>query len=196
MFVSFHPSKKSSSGFGFLELLLAIAVLSFILASIIGFNVQMSKLSAADSVQTAVEVVRRRIIVSVIDPSGWAFTYNANSNMTCLKNNMTVPCLDGGAPIANQPLALYDGSGTLVYDGRSPSEGFTPWGVRCTTYNANNATQSCYFHYDLIWGASCAVANCMNPVVVVSATLSVAANAPFSFNPSFYSIPATYRMAQ
>ena len=183
-------------GLTLIELLIATGVLAVALMLIANMAMQLTSISHKTTEKTEIESFRKQIINTVTDPNAWAQTYTsgtsgqyAGGNMGCILNN-TTSCPAGQM----QPFALLDGAGNLVYDGLSASEGFTPLGLRCTTFDTNNATSNCFYHYALTWTAVCN-GSCINPVVKVSAQLQVAKNANSIVSTTHFSIPALYRTA-
>lgn len=193
---------QTHSGFGLIELIITLAIIAFIIASISALHMELLNLATKNSEHTSFALIRRNIIISALDNSSWQVTYLNGSagqfaagNMGCIQNNTSVQCSNSTAPIMNQHFALFDGSGLLVWDGLNPTAGLTIWGDLCNTFDPNNATNGCFFHYDLTWSAVCSVPNCLNPLIAVQADLQIAKNSNMSFNSSGASVPVIYRSA-
>jgi prepilin-type N-terminal cleavage/methylation domain-containing protein len=201
-------NSAASKGFSFLELIIAVAVLSMVVLSIAGLNFQLRKQQTDSTNLVQIAVFQRNLIALVLNGDSWKATTAAGSqapagasplgNMGCLANN-TLSCNDvsTGAPIQNQSFAIYDAAGKLFYDATDPKSGITLNGLPCSTFT-NPGNAGCPMRFDLKWNAICTGA-CINPMVKVNATLlypTQGGQQQLVINASHYSVPDTVRSAQ
>ncbi|MGZ3721568.1 MAG: type II secretion system protein [Bdellovibrionales bacterium] len=193
---------QSDTGFGLIELLVAVAIISVILLSIGELNLQMHKTSIQAGTGVDVDILRRNIVSVSLDTNSWTATLVAGSpavggGMTCL--NLSQPCEVAGVPIADQSFALLDAVGNTVFDSTLPNNGFAYDGSLCTTFSkvAGAGSDDCPFHYDLTWTAYCNPGACVNPLVKIHAKLFFnPATQHLVFNPNRYAIPDFVRPAK
>lgn len=196
------------NGFGLLELMGSVAVLSFVVLSIAGLNLQLRKQQVESTNLVQIGVFQRNLIAVVLDKASWQKTIAAGAptgsnplgKMGCLVTGTTSCTVDGsstGTPIQNQAFALYDAAGSLIFDATNPTNGITLNGLPCSSFSTTG-DNSCPMRFDLKWNAVCTGA-CINPMIKVNATLLFpvpAGQQGLIINTSRYSVPDTLRSAQ
>lgn len=195
--------KKTEFGFSFLELLIAIGLLSTATMAIMSMNVSLSTKQADLNSLFQIDSVRQNIQVLVRNQSSWVKTTHMSLNaspggMGCLNDG--TPCTENGSasgtPITNRRFAIYDPAGTLIFDATNTANGFTFDGTPCSSFS-QSGNDECPFRFELTWSAQCTSGSCVNPVVKVTGALVFRPEkARFPLKPSRYSVVDILRNAQ
>lgn len=109
---------------------------------------------------------------------------NNSSAMNCVVNKVNCYAQSG-------QINLYDEKGNVVpflSTDSNPSQGLSPKGAVCNTFDYNNGNASCPFKWVAQWSAVCSGNPCLNPTVKISVVLNYSKNAPIGNFPtsSFY----------
>jgi prepilin-type N-terminal cleavage/methylation domain-containing protein len=194
-------------GFSLLELLVALGVLSVVVFAIADLNLSLRKQQITTTYSTQLDVLKRNIVAVVNNENSWLKTIAAGSptglypqsNMGCLADG-TTPCTvdgtPGGALIQNQPLALLDAAGNVVFDSTQPNSGFTLQGLPCSNFSMTG-NDDCPLRFQLNWSAVCSPP-CTNPLVKVNGTLlsKQSSGKGLIINLNNYSVPDIMRNGQ
>jgi hypothetical protein len=162
---------RGKSGFGILEVMVGAALL---MTSIMGalFISGITASTAGDSpIAIGLAISRTDLVNNVQNDQAWSRTVQdiTNASLSCLR--LETDCYSGTA--ANGTFQLRDAADAVVYDGRSPTSGFTIQGLPCTTFDPVLGNPLCPIHYDLRWEAQCIASPCINPPIKVTATADV-----------------------
>lgn len=168
------------AGFGLVEVLVALALLSVLSLGLARFATFSSKQQSRTVTINKLEEVRAIFYTTLRNNDAWVSTINDPSNpgMACLKNSTSCTGLPTAATAkfrANDP----SGNPILGYSPlASASNGFTLNGTVCNTYvpPPGVGNDNCPFRLDLTWNPVCpAVGPCTNPLVMVDGV--------FTYNP-------------
>jgi prepilin-type N-terminal cleavage/methylation domain-containing protein len=148
---------KGASGFGLIEVLIAIVVFSVAMTSIAFLNTWLGKQALHIAKRSQLTTFRSNILALVLDNPSWAVTVYSNPNMrNCLTRGGGAACIQYQATLFD----LYDSSGTLVYKSRGTNtDGVTIAGVPCGPNSTAGApyntyvypSTNCPFRYRLYW---------------------------------------------
>ena len=206
---------KGDAGTSLVEVMVGASVLTVITVGLLQFLTFLTSQQSKATSTVQLDLIRRNLIALASSSSSWTNTITNPVNataMSCLASH--TPCTkDGsptGAPIQNQPFALFDGSAASqpYYNALPGNNGVTPAGVFCDGYpivtnhsNLQSPSQntSCVYRFDLKWSAICTPGNCVNPQVKISAILlktPTSAGNAFNLNPANYSVAQLFRSAQ
>ena len=177
-----------NSGFTFIEIIVTLAVSAVVIVTVV-IVLSGTGASQNEAMATAQIGVYNRLMLEMLTSDvAWQISIQHGlqsgsnpANMDCIGSSI-IPCTATGKPadqpITNQPFALFDPGGQIVYDGTSPTQGLTSQGALCNNYvsDPKNGSDDCPFHYDLTWSADCQPNNCVNPQIEVNGT--------FHYNPS------------
>jgi len=208
---------KSATGFGLIEVLIAIVVFSVAMTSIAFLNTWLGKQATQIADLSQLNTFRSNILTFVMDNPSWLLTATKQVGAAYVNPGM-VTCLTGGGGSSAGCVQyranlfdLYDASGGLVYKSRGVNtNGVTVTGIPCGPDSSAGApyttyvypSPNCPLQYKLYW-----VQMDLNPYtnVGVIATLEVgrlAGGAPatdltinparFSFMPPGTSAPQFY----
>jgi len=180
---------SNSRGFGFVEILVVVAILSIVALGIGGLTVQFSKQQQQSNTVIQADVFRRSLIALIVSNTSWDYTTKANASMACLYNG--APC----ATTTQQPFAIYDASNTVFYD--PATKGINYSGQVCDGF-ALTGNDQCPLRYDLEWQPICPpLGSCLNPQVLINATLIYKPlNSRVVINTNSYSVPNMVRAPQ
>ena len=178
---------RNHAGFGLVEVMIAVAIISIIALGIGTLVDDMMKAQKKTNTTAVINTLRERIMTNIQNGESWSRTASdatANPNMTCMRASPSA--CDATTDYA---LNLQDASGNAIYSARVTNHGFDLNGALCTTY----PTAPCIFRYDLVWRATCpgAVSSCLSPTVRVRGTLNYTPGnfvMPGGFNPAVYQI--------
>ena len=194
------PTLVPSAGFGLIELMFAVGILSFVVMATMSLHLMLQKSQIESASLFQLTVTAQNFMTLVNNEQAWTNTISANANaMKCLAAR--TPCTVGGQAngkaLTNVPFAIFDAAGKQpIYDATNPASGFTMSGVPCSLFSAQG-NDSCPIRYNLTWSAICTNGNCVKPQVLVSATFVYAPRTSrIVLNPANYSMPAVYRAAQ
>lgn len=101
----------------------------------------------------------------------------------------------GGTLGRTVPGPVTAGSPAIV-NSVDPGAGFNDKGEPCTGFHPTNATNNCYFRFEIKWSAVCNVPNCLSPFIEVNGNFQIAQNIPLRLNLGDLSIPPIYLRSQ
>lgn len=184
--------QEINSGFGLIELLIVLGLMSIIVLSTVGLNVQLAKQNKHIADLSALDSFVRSLPTVIGDNLSWAATTQRNANMTCLTRDPATGLGRGSSCVVNQRnvFDLYDASGRLVYNSSDNRNGITQDGLLCgpivnspqrppnvvaanvnATFSANAGSPRCPMQYRLEWVA---LDNNPHPVVAIIISLNIA----------------------
>lgn len=161
---------NSQSGFGLIEVMIAVAVISIIALGIGTLVDDMMRAQRKTNVSAAMNSVRELLIASVQDGESWRATAadadvsTGNPDMTCMRPPTGGVCTAG----VDYPLNLKNVTGTEAFYSAVATRGVTYEGELCNTYPNGN----CRFRWVLTWTATCpSGSSCASPSVAVKGVL-------------------------
>lgn len=192
---------NNQKGFGLIEVLAVVVILSISLLTIIQLSVSVNQQSAQMSSLTEVDIFRRKLLAILSDNDSWRLTMSLNPEMNCLRTlRSSVICGNVGYnPNTNPRFTLYNqerlddealtnGSTTApapVFDSRVESNGITMGGKRCNTFSSTTTSLDCPFRFEMRWYA---IASSKSPQVAVYAILRTTPGFKVPINLNNYSI--------
>ena len=174
-----------TTGFGMVELLVAIVFLSIVLLGVAGLNLHLAKQSVHASELTGLMAFARSLPTFIGDNPSWRRTVALNNSpsMACLRNqpwpNPPVPRLPC-VPFQRNQFNLYDAAGNMIYNATNPANGVTINGIRCGpnapppfnvfSFSPFAANRNCPLRYNLEWAA---MDSNPYPIVAIIVTLTM-----------------------
>jgi prepilin-type N-terminal cleavage/methylation domain-containing protein len=171
----FQTTKKQD-GFGLIEVMVFMAVMSVVLVATAMFSISLQKQVTNIADLTVMKNYKYKFPAMISDDFSWKTIVNNNPQMACLSNGGGASC-----PVMTRgnTFALYDMSGGLVH-GNSSNDGLTLKGIRCGPHAKDFVFQqmkygdvACPLKYTFEWVA---LTNDPYPIIAVIVTLSVAKN--------------------
>lgn len=146
---------QNSSGFGIIEVMVAVGVIGFLLFSTISTQVQLKKQQVQSADLVSLNLFKGNLAMVIRNDPSWANTLEANSSSgllvgaTLLKFNGGMDCLKNSTACgaSASKFALIDSGGNVIYDGTNAAAGLNLNGTSCSS--------NCPITYTLQWTAVC-----------------------------------------
>lgn len=179
-------NKISQSGITLIEILASLSILMMAAMALSAVIYQGQLQSSKNSMLSGADIFRRKLSAVLSSDIAWANTVGADNQLNRCLGGSNCP---GGFINRNnpRPFDVYDASGALVYRGTSGSEGVTPSGTRCDTFNANTTNPICPMRFEVSWFA---LTGGIRPQVGIVASLVLSKDSPIKINTNNYSIGA------
>jgi len=170
------PQARPESGFSLLEVLMTLAIGGIVLLSISRVMVWTAQTQTHAMQVVKLGLLKQNIVQTLKSEGAWRNTINAAKNlpaMACLQPTSVVAC----PPNNPTPFALYDGSGTLIFDATVNTTGLTLNGTPCPageSFDFAGGNDSCPYRFELRWQAVCDPSGdppCLNPQVLFTGHL-------------------------
>lgn len=144
-------SVKSEKGSSLMSIVLAIGLMGIATLGILSWSTQKSHAGRQMNIHAVADQIKQRLVGAVISPNSWQLTQNYNTRAFA---DPVFSQGNGNGPAANSEaypkLNLYiAGSSGIYYETNNPNAGFSPAGVPCTNFDAQNGNDACPFRYDI-----------------------------------------------
>ena len=167
---------QSKNGFTMVELLTSIAIIGIVSLGIGNLFFEVGKLQNKSNTKESGFSLRSTMIDLFKNESAVAHIISKNNSMSCLQ---TTPSTCSSSSTGT--LDIYNGSGTLYYQGTNPTVGFDKDGNVCETFGQH---PNCLLRYNITWKALCG-SDCSTPQILVTGSLDIK-NTQLPINPSHY----------
>ncbi|MFP5520676.1 MAG: hypothetical protein ACLGGX_12285 [Bdellovibrionia bacterium] len=174
MYVS---SLINNKGITLTQVLVMMSVISISSVAILNLMESQKNVQTEMNVKTTLMTLRQNILGTIGNHYAWSQTRTKNFTMQCLSPSQPY-CNPNSSQRAL--LALYDSSGTLLYDSTDPQNGFTLSGQACNTYSVNG-NDNCPIRIDIEWRGACAAVPCADMEDMIHIN--------FAYSPSTKSFP-------
>lgn len=190
-FLRRSPEIRDSRGFGLIEVIVVVAIISIVALGIATMMQDMFSQQQRAAQKGTLNSTRARLLETLQSPTGWAATVAHTSNdsaLACMRVGNT--CAHGTTGAFN----IVDSTNTVIYPSATATAGFRPDGSNCNTFSAGTPDPTCPFRWSFVWTASCPSGSgtCPAPDVHIVGTFAYApgSTAGFGagFNPNTYSI--------
>lgn len=187
-FLRRSPEIRDSRGFGLIEVIVVVAIISIVALGIATMMQDMFSQQQRAAQKGVLNSTRARLIETLQNPTSWAATVahaDNNAYLSCLRT--------GGVCNNNQTsgLNLVDSSGAVIYPSATATAGYRPDGTNCNTFSAGTPDPACPFRWAITWQGFCPGGNatCESPDIQLTGTFQYSAGATgfgAGFNPNTY----------